>query len=239
MKKLSFVGARILATFAVTAAIAVFAVICFLPERTVYISGGVSYSPIYCANPEKAGVALMFNVYENAENVGKIIEKLGDHGAKATFFVGGCWADDNAETLKLIVSSGNEIANHGYFHSDHKKLSEAENRTEIARCHDLVKAVTGVDMTLFAPPSGAYGEATLKAADGLNYKTIMWTVDTIDWRDDDRDIIFKRATEKAQSGAFILMHPKDATVAALDDILSFYEDKNVACVTVSECLNDL
>ena len=62
---------------------------------------------------------LMFNVYENTGVVNGILDVLKDHGAKATFFVGGCWADDNSDTLKRILSEGHELGNHGYFHKHH------------------------------------------------------------------------------------------------------------------------
>ena len=237
MKKITLIGSRIAATAIIAAVVTAFGVLCFFPERTVYINGGAAYGPIYSGSAEKAQVALMFNVYENADVVNKIIEKLHDNGAIATFFVGGCWADDNTETLRKIVDGGNEIANHGYFHSDHKKLSYEKNYEEILRCHQVVKALTGVDMKLFAPPSGAFGENTLKAADKLGYKTIMWTIDTIDWRDGDEDVIYKRATQNVSSGALILMHPKAHTLNCLDRILDFYKRKGIACVSVSQCIN--
>ena len=236
LKRFSLIGSRIFATVIIAVVITIFGVLCFLPERTIYINGGAAYGPIYSGNVSKPQIALMFNVYENADIVNKIIEKLRDNGAIATFFVGGCWADDNTETLRNIVESGNEIANHGYFHSDHKKLSYEKNYEEISRCHDVVKALTGVDMNLFAPPSGAFGENTLKAADKLGYKTVMWTVDTIDWRDSDEDVIFKRATENVVGGSLILMHPKAHTLNCLDRILQYYKQKGMTCVTVSQCI---
>ncbi len=211
-------------------------VVCFLPERVIYISGGETYAPVYVGNTTKAQVALTFNVYENADIVNAIVDKLYANGVTATFFVGGCWADDNAETLNKIISCGNELGNHGYFHLDHKKISEQKNKDEITHCHEIVKALTGCEMKLFAPPSGAYGEATLKTAATLGYKTIMWTVDTIDWRDADSRLVFSRATQKADNGAIVLMHPKAHTLAALDDILAFYKEKGIACVTVSKCI---
>ncbi|MBO4572758.1 MAG: polysaccharide deacetylase family protein [Clostridia bacterium] len=236
MKKLTLKGVRIVSTIMMALLVVAVGAVCLLPERTVYISGGKTYAPIYSGNTEKAQVALMFNVYENTDIVNAIVDKLADNGVIATFFVGGCWADDNTETLKRIIAGGNELANHGYFHLDHKKLSEERNREEISCCHEVVKALTGYEMELFAPPSGAYGDVTLKCAASLGYKTIMWTVDTIDWRDGDVDVIVSRATKNVTSGALVLMHPKQHTLTALDEILAFYKEKGIACVTVSQCI---
>ena len=90
--------------------------------------------------------------------------------------------------------------------------------------------------TLFAPPSGAYSDDTLTAATALNMKTILWSKDTIDWRDKDSAIIYTRATRDIKMGDFVLMHPMTETANALDDILKYYESKDFSVVTVTENL---
>lgn len=91
-------------------------------------------------------------------------------------------------------------------------------------------------MNLFAPPSGSFNNATLQAANELGYKTIMWTKDTIDWRDKDTDLITKRATVNVQGGDFILMHPTYNTSLALEQILDYYENNNLIATTVTKNL---
>ena len=159
---------------------------------------------------------------------------LKRYNVKATFFVGGCWADDNGETLKAIVNSGHEIANHGYFHKDHKKLDYDGNYQEIFLTDKIIEALSGVKPTLFAPPSGSFSSLTLESAFNLNYKVIMWSKDTIDWRDKDRSIVIKRATSNLENGDLVLMHPKEHTLSALPDILSYYKSVGFSVVTVSE-----
>lgn len=159
---------------------------------------------------------------------------LSEGGAKATFFVGGSWASRNPELVKKIVDNGFEIGNHGYLHKDHDKISVERQRQEITTCHDLIKQITGVEMTLFAPPSGAYNRATVKICNTLNYKTIMWTLDTIDWRDKSSDLVFKRATKKIQNGNLILMHPTAHTLEALPSVISAYTKAGIQLVSVSD-----
>lgn len=182
------------------------------------------------------GVCLMFNVYENTPVVYEILQILSDEGAKATFFVGGCWADDNEKCLNAIKDAGHETGNHGYFHKDHAALSLKDNEAEIARCNQITEALTGVKPTLFAPPSGAYGKNTLIAAANLNMKVILWSKDTIDWRDHNASLIFRRATKNVTAGDFILMHPTKQTAAALKDVLTYYKNHSLRAVTVSENL---
>jgi peptidoglycan/xylan/chitin deacetylase (PgdA/CDA1 family) len=217
---------------------AVFAV-SFLPQTAVPIYGGDTLTPIYNGNRENKNVSLMFNVYENTEIVNSIIDVLSKHGAKCTFFVGGCWADDNENTLKRIVLEGHEIANHGYFHLDHKKLNYQKNYSEIENCGKIVKALTGYTPTLFAPPSGSYSDLTLEACYNLNYELIMWSKDTIDWRDSDKDKIFTRATKNPENGDLILMHPKKHSLDVLPKILEFYKTKGYNIVSVSQNINGI
>jgi len=210
-------------------------VVGFYPQPVVPISVDDD-NAIYNGKRQGNGVSLMFNVYENTKIVEQILTTLKKHNASATFFVGGCWADDNKETLLKILENGNELGNHGYFHKDHKKLSEKVNIEEINCCHEVVKALCGYEMKLFAPPSGSFSSTTLKCADKLGYKTIMWTKDTIDWRDNNVELIIKRATNNLSAGDFILMHPKESTLNALDTILQYIEKANLKAITVSQNL---
>ncbi len=211
----------------------------FLPVKIAPIYGGNQVKAIYNGNRQFKNVSLMFNVYENTDVVNGIIDVLNEHGVKATFFVGGCWADDNGETLKRIVDCGHEIANHGYFHKDHKKLSYDKNREEISVTGVVIEALCGVKPTLFAPPSGSYSDTTLEVAYSLGYSVIMWSKDTIDWRDSDQDVIYKRAIKNPENGDLVLMHPKVHTLAVLPKIIEYYKSIGFSLVTVSESIKDI
>lgn len=208
--------------------------ISFLPEQILPIYGKNTQGAIYRGNEKNNCVSLMFNVYENTAIVNSIIDVLDEHGVKATFFVGGCWADDNAQTLVKIIDSGHEIGNHGYFHKDHKKLSYQDNASEINNTSVVINSLCGVKPTLFAPPSGSYSECTLQVAEDLGYKVIMWSKDTIDWRDKDEQKVYNRATKNPKNGDMILMHPKEHTLNVLPKIIEFYQTHGYELVSVSE-----
>lgn len=211
----------------------------FFPDRIVPIYGGNAETAIYNGNRNNPFVSLMFNVYEDTETVNGILDVLKEHGVKATFFVGGCWADDNAQTLKRIVGEGHELGNHGYFHKDHKTLNYEKNKEEIYLTNVIVEALCGAKPKLFAPPSGSFSETTLSVASELGLKTIMWSKDTVDWRDKDSAIVYKRATDGVTGGDLILMHPKPHTLKALPQILEYYKTISLTAVTVSENLKDM
>lgn len=210
-------------------------IVCFLPTESKAVA---SSSELVRSGCSENGVSLMFNVYWGTDEVYQILDILDEYSAKSTFFIGGCWADDNVDCLKEIVSRGHEIGNHGYFHKDQDKLSEEQNREEILRCNQFISLSVGVQPTLFAPPSGAYCEATLSAAKRLDMKTVLWSNDTIDWRDKDPSTVYQRATKNVKAGALVLMHPMPHTVKALPDILKEYKRRGLAAITVGENLGE-
>ena len=109
----------------------------------------------------------------------------------------------NNNIFDLILNANCEIGNHGYNHKDHTKISKQQNLDEISNTHTLVKNLADIDMNLFAPPSGSYNKQTLEIANSLGYKTIMWSKDTIDWRDKNANLIYTRATTNLANGDLI------------------------------------
>lgn len=191
---------------------------------------------IYYGNRSSNNISLMFNVYWGDEFLDGILKTLDEHDAKVTFFVGGVWASKNEEMLKRFVQEGHELANHGYNHKDQNRISQQENYNEINQTHQIVKSFTGLEMKLFAPPSGAFNDTTLNVAESLGYKTIMWTRDTIDWRDKDKQLIYNRAVKDAKGGDLVLMHPTEKTLEALPDILQTLKNQGLNVTTVSETI---
>ena len=116
---------------------------------------------IYHGNQDSNKVCIMINVYWGTEYLDDMLEVLDKYNVKTTFFVGGQWVEKEPEMLSKIVSSGHEIANHGYFHKDQEYLDYNQNYQEIKVNHELVKTMTGVTMNLFAPPSGSFNKSTI------------------------------------------------------------------------------
>ena len=169
---------------------------------------------------------------DNVESIKTIIMFV----ITCAFFIGGSWAVKNLNLIKEIYTRGHELGNHGFYHKDQNNLNFDQNLQEIKMCHEVVSKNLGIEMKLFAPPSGAYNISTVDSAESLNYKTIMWTHDTIDWRDQDSDLIYKRATKDLSNGDLILMHPTKKTVEAITDIISTAINNGFNPTTVSNCL---
>ncbi len=220
----------------------IFVVICIIIVQGVNLGSPnateVGVSPIYNGNKEKANVSLMVNVYWGTEYIKPMLEVFKEYDATTTFFIGGVWAMNNQELLKEIRDCGHEIGSHGYYHKDMSKMSYEANYKEIKNTNALLSSILGQDIVLFAPPSGAFNESTVKACNDLEMKTIMWSKDTIDWRDKNSDIIFSRATKNISSGDFVLMHPTEKTLEALPKILENYKENNIQVTTVSKNIEE-
>ena len=191
---------------------------------------------IYAGDETKNNVCFMINVYQNEDCVRNMLDILDLYKVKTTFFIGGSWAVKNLDLVKEIYTRGHELGNHGFYHKDQNSLDFNGNVQEIKMCHEVISKNLGIEMTLFAPPSGAYNSTTVDAATSLNYKTIMWTHDTIDWRDQDADLIFNRATKNLSNGDLILMHPTKKSVEAITNIISTAINNGFNPTTVSNCL---
>lgn len=218
--------------------VTIIACVYFYTDNNAILVDNIQNQPIYNGNKKSNKVALMFNCYENKEYIYQIANCLNEYGFNATFFMGGCFADDNVDLIKYLVEKGNEIGNHGYFHKDHSKLDFDGNLREIKNTHELILAQVGISMNLFAPPSGAFSKTTLQVCEKMQYKVILWSIDTVDWRDKSEKIVYNRATKNISGGDFVLMHPKEHTLKALPEILNYYVERGLIVSTVTQCLEN-
>jgi len=221
-----------------------FLVISLLIMLLVFLNSGEAMSvlnrtksePIYQGNSNKPIIAFECNVVWGTEYIPPMLDIFKENDIKITFFIGGEWAKDNEDLLRRMVAEGHEIGNHGYNHKHHSKLSLDENRKEILDTEKVIESITGIQTKLFAPPYGEYNDITIQAADSLGYRTIMWSIDTIDWRRDGTDKIIQRVLKKPHNGALVLMHPTADTISALPVIIERLKEQGYSIGTVSDAL---
>lgn len=193
--------------------------------------------PIYRGNPNKPMVALMINVAWGDEFITPMLDTLDKEKVKATFFFDGSWLKKNAELAKEIQNRGHQLENHAYSHPNMSQLADARARLEISKTKDLLKETLGVDNRWFAPPSGDFNDRTVRLAAEYGLKTVLWTVDTVDWRKPPADTIIDRVSSKVGPGSLILMHPTASTRDALKGMISVIRSKGLQLGTVEETLS--
>lgn len=207
------------------------------PNNYMGVFNMASPNPIYKGNEKLPRVAFACNVVWGTEYVPQMLDIFKDKQVNITFFIGGEWAKDNPELLNRILQEGHEIGNHGYSHRHHNQLNIDQNIKEIKATEEVIEEILGLRTTLFAPPYGEFNDTTLQAAGSLGYKTIMWSIDTIDWRREGADIILRRVLKNPNNGDFILMHPVDDTVKALPTMVDELKRKGLEVGTISNLLD--
>ena len=115
-------------------------------------------------------------------------------------------------------------------------LSKDKNKEQILRAEELITGLTQIKTTLYAPPYGEYNDIVLLAANELGYKTIMWSIDTIDWQNPPPELIISRVMKKISNGAIILIHPTKSTAEALPELIRQLKNQGYTISTVSDIL---
>ncbi|MBY7143621.1 polysaccharide deacetylase family protein [Virgibacillus sp. NKC19-3] len=195
-------------------------------------------SPIYRGHPEKDMVAFLINVSWGTEHIPDILNILKEHNVKATFFLEGQWAQENAEFVEMIDEQGHTIGNHAYNHPNMSRLSQQENTRQINQTNEIIKAITGDAPKWFAPPSGDYTDQVVQVADDLHMETILWTVDTIDWKNPSVSVMINRVNEKLHPGATVLMHPTESIAEGLDPLIKDIKENGYRIGTLDKLLNE-
>jgi probable sporulation protein (polysaccharide deacetylase family) len=198
----------------------------------------LSPSPIYRGHPDKPMVSFIINVAWGNEYLPEMLAALKKHQVKVSFFLEGRWVKNNPDLAKMIVSAGHEVGNHSYTHPDMKKITAAETRQQLEKTNEVIEAATGSKSIWFAPPSGSYRDETVKIAAEYKMKTVMWTVDTIDWQKPTPDQLINRVISKIDNGFMVLMHPTASTAKSLDRLITLIEDKGLKIGSVSDLMNE-
>ncbi len=195
-------------------------------------------APIYRGHPEKNMVAFLINVSWGTEYIPKILKTLKTHDIKATFFIEGKWAKENKEVVQMIYEQGHLIGNHAYNHPDMATLSEADIQRQIDDTNAIIEAIIKERPRYFAPPSGSYTDKVVEYAHDADMETILWTVDTIDWKNPSVSVMINRVMSKLHPGAMILMHPTSSVAQGLDSLIKQIKEEGYRIDTVDRLLDE-
>lgn len=193
--------------------------------------------PVYCVQTEKPQVALSFDAAWGNEDTQQILDILAAHNVKVTFFMTGGWVESYPEDVKKIAAAGHDLGNHSENHKNMSQLSASQQKEEIMKVHEKVKALTGIDMNLFRPPYGDYNSELILTTKSCGYLPIQWDVDSLDWKDYGVDSIIQTVTEHKHlgNGSIILMHNgAKYTAQALDTVITTLQSKGYELVPISQ-----
>jgi peptidoglycan-N-acetylglucosamine deacetylase len=195
-------------------------------------------SPIYRGNPQKPMVTLLINVAWGNEYIPGILKTLKESQVKATFFFDGSWVKNNPDLATMISLGGHEIGNHAYSHPDLKQRSREETMDELKKTNDVIEETLGIKPIWFAPPSGSFNQETIFVANELGMKTILWTVDTVDWKKPATSEMVRRVVSGVENGTMVLMHPTKAAFEGLETMIIEIKGKGYRLGTVSDLMSE-
>lgn len=193
--------------------------------------------PVYRGNPAKPVAAFMINVAWGNEYIGPMLNTLDREHVKATFFLDGSWLKKNPNIAREIQQRGHEIANHAYSHPNMSKVSRERAWLEISKTETLLKDTLGVQNKWFAPPSGDFNQQTVEIAANLGLKTVLWTLDTVDWKKPAPSAVVSKIEAAVEPGSLILMHPTASSAEALSGMIKAVRSKGLTLGTVSQTLS--
>ena len=205
----------------------------------VSASAATRQLPIYCVQRTQKMCAISFDAAWGADNTQKILDVLGDYGAKSTFFVVGNWADQYPEQAKAIAASGCELMNHSNAHDHFNSLTADEIIADVNACNDKIEALSGVRPTLIRCPYGEYDDHVISAIRSIGMEPIQWDVDSLDWKNYGvQNIIDTVCNHKSlDCGSIILCHlGAKYTSQALDEMLTKLQDMGYEIVPVSKLI---
>ncbi|WHT46905.1 polysaccharide deacetylase family protein [Sporosarcina thermotolerans] len=164
---------------------------------------------------------------KRALDMAKTLKELG---VPAIFFVNGHFiaTDEKKTILKEIHDMGFIIGNHTKTHANLKKISEDEQREEIISVNDIVEEVTGERPKFFRAPFGVNtdfsralakeeGMLLMNWSYGYDYEKEYMTKEKI------ADIMVN--TELLRNGSNLLMHDREWTADALEEIVNGLREK--------------
>ncbi|WP_336249412.1 polysaccharide deacetylase family protein [Stomatohabitans albus] len=185
------------------------------------------------ADPSKPMIALTFDDGPSAETTHIVLDALKKANAKATFFMLGKAANAHPEVVKQVADAGMEIGNHSWDHPVLTKLSADGVESQLGRADEAITKAAGRAPTVFRPP---YGAVDQKVRGITKHPTIMWSVDTLDWKTRSTPATIE-AVMGAKDGDIVLMHDIHApTAQAAVQFIPELVKKGYQLVTVSELM---
>lgn len=189
-------------------------------------------------DPDSNKVALTFDDGPKQGESNQILNILDQYGVRATFFVIGSKSLENPDLIYRIHSSGHDLANHSYSHTNLTTLTYEGIMKELSETNSILESTSASPIRYFRPPGGKYNKDVLKAVEELNLKMIMWDVNSGDYASrlsKEHDPIDKSVLESTSGGSIILLHNGgEKTIEALPRIIIGLEKQGYQLVPLSE-----
>ena len=191
------------------------------------------------ADPKQ--LALTYDDGPNDPHTLNLLDVLGTHEVKATFFLIGKHVAAKPEIARRIAAAGHTIGNHTQTHPNLAFCNEERIRRELSDCEKILHDIVGEHSKLFRPPFGARRPRVLKVARDMGFTPVMWSVTCYDWKPTTAERIEGHAVRQIRGGDIILMHDgghialgadRAHTVAATERLIARYKSEGYSFVSM-------
>lgn len=147
--------------------------------------------------PRRPGeIALTFDDGPNPAWTPRLLDTLAGHGAHATFFLLGGFAQAQPDLVRRIAAAGHLIGNHSWSHPDLSRTPANAIRDQLQRAGAELEQILGAPVRLFRPPYGGRRPAVFRIARELGLLPVLWNAMTSDWSEPSAERIAARLTAK-------------------------------------------
>ena len=181
-------------------------------------------------------IALTFDDGPHKDCTPQLLDGLKKRGVRATFVLMGQNIEGNEDLVKRMKEEGHLVGNHSYSHVQLTKAGSAAVCQAVDRTSRMIEDITGERPQYMRPPFGDWNEE-LECEVGMT--TVLWSVDSLDWKLRNKNKIVKRVLKDVEDGDIILMHDIFPTsVDAALELVDTLTKRGYTFVTVDELLID-
>ncbi|WP_051758400.1 polysaccharide deacetylase family protein [Rossellomorea vietnamensis] len=189
---------------------------------------------------EEKYVAITFDDGPDPHVTPRILNVLKEHDVKATFFMLGSQAEKYPAIAKSVAEAGHEIGNHTDHHKDLTKIGREQMAQEVLASRQKIMDATKEIPVMLRPPYGAINRDVETVADDNGTSLVLWSVDSLDWKNKNAAAINSVVQKEIAPGAIILLHDVHSTTAdALPTLLTTLEKEGYHFLTVSQLQSKL
>ena len=160
--------------------------------------GSQIFGSALIAPPRAGELALTFDDGPNPAWTPQLLDVLGAHQVKATFFLLGSRAQVEPGLVGRIVAEGHLIGNHSWSHPNLARTAATKVREELTRTSETLEQITGEKVKYFRPPFGARRPVVFRIARELGLRVVTWNAMTSDWSEPSADRIAGKLVKKIE-----------------------------------------
>ncbi len=216
-------------------------VVFFLPDPWVALQfilpGQQAFGPAATSfSTERREVWLTIDDGPDPESTPQVLELLGKHGARATFFLIGANVAKHPELARRIAAEGHTIANHSQTHPSSSFWCASPGRVaaEIDGCVGALLLADAPFERFFRPPVGIRGPFLDPQLAARGMQLVLWNARGFDGISRDPFLSLARIAKAIRPGGILLAHEGGARakerLAFLGLLLEHLSRQGYSCV---------